>query len=307
MGSVRRLVVGALCVAGAALAGARPAFAQADTGYAGSAVCVQCHRSQVDAFQGTRMGHLFLADPRDSVEDKGCEGCHGPARQHVESGGEERGGLISYAANSPTPVADRNALCLRCHEESNRLLWPGSTHDREDLACTNCHTIMKNVSERAQLKAADVTQTCAQCHMQRKAQQLQASHMPLGVGTTNAMGCTSCHNPHGSANEKLLVAPTVNDVCFTCHADKRGPFLWEHAPVTENCANCHNPHGSNNEQMLKVPKPRLCQQCHLGTGHPNRPYSTDPSFTKYIDGRQCVNCHTMIHGSNHPSGVAFTR
>ena len=66
------------------------------------------------------------------------------------------------------------------------------------------------------------------------------------------MSCSSCHNPHGSITPALLKEPSLNDTCFTCHAEKRGPFLWEHAPVVESCTNCHDPHGSNHDKMLKL-------------------------------------------------------
>jgi DmsE family decaheme c-type cytochrome len=121
------------------------------------------------------------------------------------------------------------------------------------------------------------------------------------------MTCTSCHNPHGSVSPSLLKEVSVNDTCFTCHAEKRGPFLWQHAPQNESCMNCHDPHGSNHERMLKVAKPRLCQQCHNERTHPTVPYGRDAASLKFVLGRQCLNCHVNIHGSNHPSGFAFTR
>jgi DmsE family decaheme c-type cytochrome len=134
---------------------------------------------------------------------------------------------------------------------------------------------------------------------------MRFSHMPVGEGK---MECTSCHSPHGSANEKLLIASSVNETCFSCHTEKRGPFLWEHAPVVENCANCHDSHGSNKEKMLKVARPRLCQQCHAGTGHPTQPRIVGrPSDVPFVFNRACSNCHFNIHGSNHPAGAFFTR
>src|SRR5262249_23224511 len=75
----------------------------------------------------------------------------------------------------------------------------------------------------------------------------------------------------------------------------------------ESCANCHDPHGSNHESMLKVAKPRLCQQCHIETRHPTSPYGRDTGSLKFVAGRAGVGCHSVIHRSNHPSGVAFTR
>jgi DmsE family decaheme c-type cytochrome len=164
---------------------------------------------------------------------------------------------------------------------------------------------MTDHSPKAQLAKANEIETCGTCHLQKKAQVLsRSSHMPLREGK---MTCTSCHNPHGTVTQSLLKEPGPSETCFTCHPEKRGPFLWTHPPVEESCANCHDPHGSNHENMLKVAKPRLCQQCHLVGGHPGNPYGRDnPSF-KFTAGRACVNCHAMVHGSNHPSGFAFTR
>ncbi len=82
--------------------------------------------------------------------------------------------------------------------------------------------------------------------------------MPLREGK---MTCTSCHNPHGTVTPSLLRENSLNDTCYRCHTEKRGPFLWTHPPVQESCANCHNPHGSNHESMLIIANPRLCQQC----------------------------------------------
>src|SRR3546814_2224966 len=90
--------------------------------------------------------------------------------------------------------------------------------------------------------------------------------MPLPEGQ---MACVDCHNPHGTINVALLKTDTVNETCYQCHAEKRGPFLFEHAPVRENCLNCHTPHGSNQHALLVAPVPMLCQQRHSHTRHPN--------------------------------------
>ena len=128
--------------------------------------------------------------------------------------------------------------------------------------------------------------------------------MPVREGK---MTCSSCHNPHGTVTPTLLRENSLNDSCYRCHTEKRGPFLWTHAPVPESCSNCHDPHGSNHESMLKVAKPRLCQQCHIESRHPTNPYGRDTASLKFVMGRACSNCHVNIHGSNHPGGHAFTR
>ena len=153
-----------------------------------------------------------------------------------------------------------------------------------------------------------------QCHPQQRAEFRKRSHMPVLEGK---MTCTDCHNPHGTTTRPLLKADSVNDVCYVCHAEKRGPYLWEHAPVRERCTNCHLPHGSNHDKLLVAARPYLCQQCHNSASlHSGQFFGAQqnaaaglqggsPSF--YVIGRACQNCHTQIHGSNHPSGARFQR
>jgi DmsE family decaheme c-type cytochrome len=124
--------------------------------------------------------------------------------------------------------------------------------------------------------------------------------------------CSSCHNVHGSTNVKLLRAgTTVDESCTSCHADKRGPYLWEHAPVSESCVTCHDPHGSNNDRMLVSKQPFLCQRCHVTSRHPPTVYEgyllNNSSNGNKIFGRACTGCHQLIHGSNAPSGKALLR
>jgi DmsE family decaheme c-type cytochrome len=284
---------------------ATPAVAALPTGYVGAETCKGCHEEAFQKFSHTKMGRLFLNQPRNTTERLACESCHGPGQAHVDAGGGKgKGGMITFAKNDPTPVEKRNATCLTCHTKGNRVFWKGSSHEARDVACTNCHKVMENHSPRAQLAKETELETCGTCHQQKRAAQMRSSHMPLREGK---MTCTSCHNPHGTVTPALLKENSLNDTCYTCHAEKRGPFLWTHPPVQESCANCHDPHGSNHEKMLKVARPRLCQQCHIETRHPTNPYGTDPASLKFVLGRQCSNCHVNIHGSNHPSGFAFTR
>jgi DmsE family decaheme c-type cytochrome len=212
--------------------------------------------------------------------------------------------MISFGRKSKTPVSGRNAACLQCHEKSARTLWKGSTHDARNVSCADCHTAMHKVSDRGNLRKQSTIETCGRCHAQKKAQMSRNAHMPLVEGK---MECTSCHSPHGSANDKMLVATSVNETCFACHTDKRGPYLWEHAPVVENCANCHDSHGGTHEKMLKTARPRLCQQCHpLGHATTVRDPAL-PSALQFTFNKSCNNCHFAIHGSNHPAGAFFTR
>ena len=280
------------------------AGAELPAGYVGAEACKACHQDQFERFSATTMGKLFLKHPRTAREALACETCHGPGKAHVEAGGGKgaQAKLITFSKADPTPVEQRNAVCLQCHEKTARLLWKGSAHESRDVACTNCHRVMVDVSERRQLAKATVIDTCAQCHVQRKAQLMRSSHMPLREGK---MDCLSCHNPHGTVTPALLKENSINETCYTCHAEKRGPFLWEHPPVMESCANCHDPHGSNHEKMLKLARPRLCQSCHVEFHATIAITRVTPR--QFTMGRSCLQCHSTIHGSNHPSGKAYKR
>ena len=284
---------------------AAAAPAPADSNYVGAETCKGCHEEAYNKFAKTRMGRIFLFQARTPGEKNACENCHGPGKEHVDAGGGKgKGGLITFAKNDPTPVEKRNAVCLTCHTKGARIFWSGSAHESRNVACTNCHTLMQNISPKHQLAKENEIETCGTCHLQKRAQTMRSSHMPVREGK---MTCTSCHNPHGTVTPALLKENSLNDTCFTCHAEKRGPFLWNHQPVLESCANCHDPHGTNHDAMLKLAKPRLCQQCHTEAQHPSRPYGPIGPQQKFTMGRSCNDCHVAVHGSNHPAGFRLTR
>jgi DmsE family decaheme c-type cytochrome len=271
-----------------------------DAHIVGDKVCVTCHATHAVEFSKTLMGRIGKTQPGKFA----CENCHGAGSEHVKlGGGRGVGGIISFRSNDTTrSVSENNAMCLACHERGDRTYWSGSTHETRNVACTDCHTIMKPVSQKFALKTVYEPETCYQCHKDKRAQMARSSHMPVREGK---MVCSDCHNPHGTANEGLLKTATINDTCYKCHAEKRGPFLFEHSPVRENCLNCHDPHGSINEFMLKVSRPRLCSECH-GMGHGPTTPASGPNTIISIS-RACNNCHTQVHGTNSPSGALLHR
>ena len=279
----------------AAPAAVKPSQPVVAANYVGTKVCLGCHTSQATEFNHTLMGRLAQQGKLQ------CESCHGPGSEHARlGGGRGVGGIISFRKDDISRTAEENnAICLGCHERGDRTYWSGSTHQTRGLACTNCHTIMKSVSRKFQLKTAFEPDTCFQCHKDRRAQMFRSSHMPIREGK---VVCSDCHNPHGSTTEALLKKDSINDVCYTCHAEKRGPFLFEHSPVRENCDNCHDPHGSVNEYSLKLSRPRLCFECHQ-FGHA----ANGGAFSVTTMARSCQNCHTEVHGTNSPAGGKLQR
>ncbi len=268
--------------------------------YIGSELCFGCHADAKAHLQSTPMGKIMLKFPRTEAEKRGCDACHGPSSKHIENPANKQA-QITFGAKSAQPVQVQNQACIQCHDKGEHLWWKGSTHQMRGLACVRCHKIHSGEEKAALHNASTVLDLCAQCHPMRKGQTLRNSHMPVREGK---LTCTDCHNPHGSNGPSLLTSKSINENCYRCHAEKRGPFLWEHPPVIENCDNCHEPHGSINPNLLRVKSGRLCQRCHVALLHPSFPWG---ARTRFSFGHGCANCHPQIHGSNHPSGQFFQR
>lgn len=274
----------------------------------GDAKCTSCHdqdEKSVLAIGKTR--HGATGDSRTPT----CSSCHGESLKHADhKGGNRPLPDRAFTKNTITPVGARNDACMSCHKGGNRMNWAGSKHQSGDVACTTCHKV-HNQHDTVREKATQ-TEVCYSCHKEQRAQANRASHHPIVEGK---VACSNCHNPHGSSGPKLLHKNTVVETCYTCHAEKRGPFLWEHPPATDDCTNCHTPHGSMHASLLKTKPPYLCQQCHDFTQHPGTAYSgrglpvaaggVAPAQQQLL--RACLNCHTQVHGSNHPSGSRNTR
>lgn len=271
--------------------------------------CLRCHDEPT--VNGVLHGaHMVKADARTGVAELGCQNCHGDSLEHMARVGPSA--IRSppsrvFSGPRASPVEIRNEACLGCHQGGTALHWQGSQHAASDVACSSCH-ISHQVRDAVLAKDTQ-PQVCFGCHADRRADALKPSHHPVLEGR---MACGDCHSAHGSVGPTLLRAATVNDACVGCHDEKRGPFLFEHAPVQEQCTICHTPHGSVQASLLRQRAPYLCQDCHDSSTHNSQPFSASNLPGGAVPGRQlvlrgCLNCHSAIHGSNHPSGVRLSR
>ena len=282
-----------------------------------SAQCVECHDEE-DLPDWSKSAHAVTVDKRTPT----CVSCHGPSPTHIDKPEGVSGRPTPdrvFRKNGGAQPNERSEACLSCHDkDAKRMLWAGSQHSEADVACTACHKIHVN-EDKVRTRLGEV-QVCYTCHKEQRVQMSKPSHHPVPEGK---MKCSDCHNVHGSIGPKLAKRDSTNDTCFTCHAEKRGPFVHQHEPVVEDCSNCHNPHGSTVAAMLTTRPPVLCQQCHtphvageigaLG-GQPGvftqpgpgqnpavMANSSGKNVVNLWQGRSCMNCHTQVHGSNNPS------
>jgi len=241
--------------------------------------CTMCHAQH-------------LSEINHTLASVGCQGCHDDANQHPTN---PMGKKPSQTFAEQNDASDQNTACLGCHNSQATSHWIGSGHETADLTCHNCHNIHKPKGSE-----------CLSCH-QEVSSSLKLPHRhPVREGK---ISCNDCHNPHGSSNDSALSGHLPTETCINCHKEFRAPVLFEHDPVTEDCSLCHSPHGSTNDSLLNTRVPFLCQQCHLAADHPttlNDAAALQRGSSNLLV-RGCLNCHSQVHGSNHPGGAALTR
>jgi DmsE family decaheme c-type cytochrome len=301
----RILALGALAVGFGGSTAALAAVGGADRSLEGDAVCTRCHdeseNKPVLAIYQTR--HGVKGDPRTP----GCQSCHGASASHLKD--KKVPPDVNFGDNK-SEVGAQGAACLACHKADKRTRWAGAQHQAQDVTCSNCHTVHAAV-DRVRNRRTQ-TEVCFTCHQDQRADTLKISTHPIDAAK---VVCSDCHNPHGSGGPRLLKKNTVTETCSGCHAEKRGPFLWEHQPVSEDCTNCHTPHGSSISPLLKSRAPFLCDECHDGPHNSSNPYGPGaavgkplaPTNDRSAAGRACMNCHSMVHGSNSPAGAFLHR
>lgn len=233
-----------------------------------------------------------------------CESCHGPGSNHVEAGGGEVG-ILSPEKALPLTA---NASCLKCHEgQVHTSDYRFSRHGTSGVACHECHNAhpAKKADVFPKMLANNETEVCFNCHREEQAQTNWPSHHPIREGRTL---CSDCHNVHGAGLTRYRNAPNTRELCLSCHAQYRGPFIRDHAPVADDCTQCHKPHGSVEDNLLKVSEPMLCMRCHVTAHNPHRDarlLSPAELQNSVLFFSRCSLCHQQVHGSD--IGPSLTR
>ncbi|MBU4413473.1 MAG: DmsE family decaheme c-type cytochrome, partial [Proteobacteria bacterium] len=235
----------------------------------------------------------------------GCQACHGQTNQHLDTE-QSKKTIFSFAKDGGRSAKERAAQCLSCHSSSKHVaFWETSKHKSAGLSCDSCHTGHSNLSKNLKMPQ---TELCFSCHKDIRSESNRQSHHPIKEGKVS---CSDCHDPHGGFGTKMIKADSINELCYNCHAEKRGPFMYEHPPVEENCMTCHSAHGSNHNKLMAQKVPNICQSCHDWSRHPGTPYTQANSFVSSAPAgrggvaRSCQNCHTTIHGSNGPNTLGL--
>ncbi len=172
--------------------------------FVGSKECAECHSDQTGHFASATHAKVAFADSKGDAN--GCETCHGAGSLHAKSGGGK--GTIVNPKKSPE-------ACFQCHLDKRGEFSLANTHGvlTGKMGCGDCH----DPHEGNMIKGTGAgsleseNETCTKCHSAQKG--------PF-VFKHNAMreGCVACHNPHGTVNQKMLVARDAN-LCLRCHLE----------------------------------------------------------------------------------------
>lgn len=282
-----------------------------DANYVGTDNCLRAchtHDKKREYLAASTMGAQLSKKSGMPLVD--CESCHGPGslaieglteekvREDLEKGIETSCKYETLIDLKKLPAPALSLMCLKCHTANatfNLHNWNANTHAINDVSCSDCHLIHAGPDLIVRLR--ETFDMCYKCHEDKRAEFFLPSHHPV---PERKIFCTDCHDTHGLTSEKLLRKDTVKETCTQCHAEKEGPYVFDHADTMEDCLVCHGSHGTISDNLLKANEPFLCLQCH--EGHRVRTAGiTSSAESKGAFFTRCTDCHSEIHGTDIPS------
>jgi predicted CXXCH cytochrome family protein len=211
--------------------------------FVGSDACATCHEKITKTF--ATADHARLQAPGKNAVGAGCESCHGPGSKHVESGGGRL--TIVNPRNSPD-------TCFACHLDKRGQFSLPHAHPvlAGKVSCNDCHNPHEGAGFAGGKSLLVSDETCTKCHTAQRGP-FAFQHEAMDDG------CTTCHDAHGSVNDKMLTSRNAN-LCMKCHAQEANNSVlvggMPHSTLlrTGTCwtAGCHEAvHGSQINSTLR--------------------------------------------------------
>jgi len=263
----------------------------------GPNLCFMCHTDKAESVHNSEYVHTPVAED--------CVNCHNP---HSAS--------KQFMLDAEVPE-----LCLDCHTDkaehiANAAVKHGALE--KDRTCLNCHDVhASNIPKNLLLEPLDL---CLSCHDREYKRETGKSIINMKKwlaentdhhGPIKQKDCSGCHDPHGSANFRILRNPYPEtfykpfkienyNLCFGCH--EKSIVL---NPETTKLTNFRN--GNMNLHFKHVNKPvkgRTCRACHethasnfpkhIREGVPFGAWELPVNFNKTETGGSCTpGCHKV--------------
>ncbi len=195
-----------------------------------SDTCVSCH---------FRTDHTFWAGSQHDERQVGCTSCHS---------------IHAPAGESQLKAATQTALCAQCHRSiANKQFRFNHMPVREGkMECSSCHNVHGSRNVKLLKEGGTVNESCTACHGEKRGPHLW-EHPPV------TESCSTCHDPHGSNNDRMLIAKQPF-LCQRCHVTSRHPPTVYEGYLLNNSQNANKIYG------------RSCVVCHQqvhGSNGPN--------------------------------------
>jgi DmsE family decaheme c-type cytochrome len=222
--------------------------------------CVSCHQGADKHLQEPSKANI--TNPSTLSGDKEstlCSRCHNPHPQ-LDSYGFNAHNLQQlncsscHSIHSGTPTLMRDAksqFCLDCHSDIKNKFTRRSAHPvrQGTMTCLSCHRFAQ---QKDYAQGYDFNRVCQDCHAD-KGGPFPHEHAAVDAYSVNGNGCTECHDPHGSENDRLLRQPG-NQTCLSCHAVPLHATQHNGVYASLACVTCHTSvHGSMDNRSLLDP------------------------------------------------------
>ncbi|MBF0352414.1 MAG: ammonia-forming cytochrome c nitrite reductase subunit c552 [SAR324 cluster bacterium] len=130
--------------------------------------------------------------------------------------------------------------CVDCHSDSDFLVtnkklynyfqqWTSSTHNQEEVTCTDCHGGNQEEADKklahgkdidSNVRFANVPDTCGTCHDDIYNGYRKSPHFENLTKKKDGHQGPNCVTCHGSLNVAALNVNTVKKTCVQCHNEK---------------------------------------------------------------------------------------
>jgi len=243
-------------------------------------MCAECHSTNLNVNYNQDTDTFATTWSEINV---GCEGCHGPASQHVAEAqsGDFSGrkglrvdlddhGRAVWQMNADTGIAERSELAMRQSKQAE--------------ACGRCHSRRGVISAEYEYGvplAATHRPALLNSPLYFDDGQIREEVFVYGSFVQSRMyqagvTCSDCHNPHSL---QLVTGAEPSNVCTQCHLPSKFATSehHQHAPAEVACVDCHMPARDymqvdpRRDHSFRVPRPDLsvssnapnaCTACH---------------------------------------------
>lgn len=225
----------------------------------GKIACISCHDGGAVHIEDPSVDNIFNPATGDiSKSLQLCSSCHEPHREpsgiaydHLMKSGVAC--VSCHSVHEESSISDPEQVCGSCHVAQTSQFASTSNHPviGDELACLDCHTAeANNMPHQGEGPSVD----CRSCHPEQAGPHLY-EHEAAWSFSTEGAGCVSCHDAHGSVNDRLLKQPD-DRLCRQCHGTPpRHRVAHEGLATNYGCIDCHSQvHGSNSNRNLLDPQ-----------------------------------------------------